>query len=227
MVFVVIFALPAAAGGQSEPPRENGAGGPAAESDTGPAAETTARVEYLEGEVHVDDNTATIGETLAAGARIRTGADGIVEIVFGSGNALRLEENTTLTLDLADPSNGIDLERGTFAAVFEGLETIGVGPERTLRVNTPTTIAGVRGTVFFVRVESEESTYVCTCHGELTFDDGDLTIRAARHSARRFVRTADGVQVEDAAEEYHDSASLNAVADVVNVTIAWGEEPEL
>lgn len=220
-VWVVVLATPVLAGGSSE----------AADSDRGRdttsvSAETVARIEYLEGEVQIDSDAATVGQIVDAGARIQTGADGIAEIVFGSGNALRVEENTFLTLDLTDPANGIDLRRGVVAAVFEGLETIGVGPERTLHVNTPTTIAGVRGTVFFIRVESEESTYVCTCHGELSFDDGDLTVRAARHSARRFIRTSDGIAVETAAEEYHDSDSLNAVADVVGVTIAWGEEPD-
>jgi len=187
----------------------------------------TARIEYLEGDVQLDGAPAEIGDSVAAGARLLTGADGLAEIVFGSGNALRVEADTELTLDLDDPGNGLEVRRGTVAAVFEGLETIGVGDDRTFRVGTPTTVAGVRGTVFFVRVESEDSTYVCTCHGELSFDDGNMTVRAARHNASRFVRTADGIVAEAAPEIYHDSASLNAVADVVGVTIQWGEEPTL
>lgn len=215
VVWLVAGAAGIAANGQSE-----------TEAPPSPVA-TTARIEYLEGDVRLDGAPAEIGDTVRAGARLTTGTDGLAEIVFGSGNALRVEADTELTLDLDDPGTGMDVRRGTVAAVFEGLETIGVGTDRTFRVGTPTTVAGVRGTVFFIRVESEDSTYVCTCHGELSFDDGNMTVRAARHNASRFVRTDAGISAEAAREIYHDSASLNAVADVAGVTIQWGEEPEL
>ena len=141
------------------------------------------------------------------------------------GNAIRVRSDTELTLDLTDLSRGLDVRRGSVAAVFEGLQSIGVGRNDTVRVRTPTTIAGVRGTVFFVLVENRDSTYVCTCHGELSFVEQELTIRAARHDAARFVRSGTTVRVEDAPEIYHDSDALNEVADIVGVTIAWGEEP--
>lgn len=218
--FLSCSGFAAMAGGQGE----NGSG----ESRSNEGREEAfrqARVEYLEGNVRIDREPAEIGAFLTPGALVTTGSDGVVEIVFGTGNALRIEENTELTLDVSDPGNGIEVTRGTFAAVFEGLETIGVGSDTTLRVRTPTTVAGVRGTAFFVKVESPESTYFCTCRGIIDFDDGAMTIRAARHEARRFVKEGEETVVRDAPEIYHDSHSLNAVADVVGVKIAWGEEP--
>ena len=218
-VFLVIFASWGVdAGGQSEAVPDSA--GESSVTET-----VTPRIEYLEGEVSVDGVPAEIGASIPAGARISTGADGMVDIVFGSGNALRIEEDTLLTLDLQDPAEGIDISRGTIAAVFEGLQSLGTGPDDTFRVRAPTTVAGVRGTVFFVKIENPQSTYVCTCHGELEFVDDNLVVRAARHDATRFIADNGEVRVEDALDLYHDSQSLNAVADIVGVTIAWGEEP--
>jgi hypothetical protein len=154
-----------------------------------------------------------------------TGGDGRVEILFGSGNILELRPDTELTLDTTDPANAIDLRRGQFAAVFDRLETIGMGAEDTFRVRTPATVAGVRGTAFFVAVESDDQTYVCTCNGTLNFGpDGELTVTAARHEAYRFVAGDDEVRREPAPELYHDTAEFNRLAEVIDVVIEWGPE---
>lgn len=201
----------------------------AAASDTGGTAgseaQRPARIEFLVGEVLIDGSAAEIGETVPAGAEIVTGVDGRVEIVFGSGNIIEIRSGTELTLDTANPANGIDLRRGQFAAVFDRLETIGMGSDDTFRVDTPSTVAGVRGTAFFVAVESEEQTYVCTCNGTLNFGPtGDLIVTAARHEANRFVLDDDAVQRVSAPQIYHDTDEFNRLAEVVDVTIEWGEE---
>lgn len=216
MLSIVISQAPA--GGRSDIP--------AGDSDADPS-NATARVEYLEGDVKADGEVLNIGDILLPGIQVITGPDGIIEISFGQGNILRIEEGTSLSLNLADPEEGLDIQRGSVAAVFEGLQTIGVGPTRSLNVRTPVAVAGVRGTVFYIKVESQDSTYVCTCHGELVFEDGKYTVRSARHSANRFFRDDDSVRFETAEELYHDSASLDAVAERAGVDIRWGEEPNL
>ncbi|MFW6229216.1 MAG: FecR family protein [Alkalispirochaeta sp.] len=229
--FLIFFFLAVtfgvAGGGQSDD-----SSGTTRESDqissggsTAPGAARSGRIEFLAGDVRVDGAAAEIGAVLGSGSLVQTGSNGLVDIVFGDGNALRIEENTELTLDLADPSRGLDVSRGTVAAVFEGLESIGTGPSDTFRIRTPSTVAGVRGTAFFVRIEDVDRTYVCTCHGVMDFSDQGLTVRAARHTATRFIRRDGDVVAEEAPELYHDSDSLNAVADVAGVTIKWGEEP--
>ncbi|GAB6089999.1 FecR family protein [Spirochaeta dissipatitropha] len=216
LLSVVISQAPA--GGRSD--------APAGDSDAD-LVNATARVEYLEGDVRADGELLNIGDALFPGIQIITGPNGIIEITFGQGNILRVEEDTSLSLNLADPTEGLDIQRGSVAAVFEGLQTIGVGPARSLNVRTPVAVAGVRGTVFYIKVESQDSTYVCTCHGELVFEDGKYTVRSARHNANRFFREDDRVRFEEAEELYHDSASLDAVAETAGVNIRWGEEPNL
>lgn len=227
-IFVIVAALVAigslGAGGQSE------SGGveavPPAATAEAPDLTGSARIVFLIGEVLVDGEEAQIGDNVGPGSVVVTGPDGEVDLTFGTGNALRIEQNTELTLDLSDPSIGIDLRRGTIAAVFEGLATIGTDESDTFRIATPSTVAGVRGTAFFVHIESDDQTYVCTCRGILEFEETGLVVRAARHDATRFTRTADGVIATSAPEIYHDTASLNRVADVAGVTIEWGVEPE-
>lgn len=212
-VLVLVPTVSLAAGGQQE----------AAPPVPSPPA---ARIVFLTGEVLVDGVAAEIGDTVIPGSILVTGADGLAELTFGSGNALRVEEDTELTLDVGNPAVGLDLRRGTIAAVFEGLASVGTGPEDSFRINTPSTVAGVRGTAFFVKIESDDQTYVCTCRGILEFEETGLVVRAARHNATRFTRSADGVVATPAPDIYHDTASLNAVAEVAGVSIEWGVEPE-
>ncbi len=211
----------AIAGGQDESATQAGV------SADGPP-NYNARIEYLEGVVTVAGSDAFIGMTVEAGQTIITGPDATADIIFGTQNLLRLESDTVVVFD--PETEGFSIEEGTVAAIFDKLQSIGVGPEDTFFVNTPTTVAGVRGTTFFIKIESPESTYLCTCHGILEFDEvsnrRNLRIAASRHSASRFIQTEDGVVWEEAPEIYHDSASLNTAADTIDVVIPWGEDPQ-
>jgi len=189
--------------------------------------EYDARLEYVEGDVTIGGTVASIGMAVEPGEVIETGADGSADVVFGTQNLLRLEPGTVVVFDPA--SEGFAVEAGSVAAIFDKLQSIGVGPDDTFAVRTPTTVAGVRGTTFFIRIESVDSTYICTCHGVLAFDGAsnrpELQIAAARHTASRFVRDGNTVVWEEAPEIYHDSASLNEAADTIGVVIPWGEDP--
>ena len=226
-VLVVASLLPAAvfAGGQGEPGSARSSGD-AAGVGAAPAEDLRpVRVEFLVGEVTINGDPAEIGDPVPAGAEIVTGPQGRVEIVFGSGNIIEIRAATELTLDTANPANGIDLRRGQFAAVFDRLETIGMGRNDTFAVQTPATVAGVRGTAFFVAVESDDQTYVCTCNGTLNFgDDGELSVTAARHEAYRFVADGQTARRIPAPEIYHTTDEFNRLAEAVDVTIEWGDE---
>jgi hypothetical protein len=223
MALVAPLLVGAAGQGESTAPEPSATEVPANAPEVGSAG--NARVEFLVGTVTINGVDAEIGDAVPAGAEVVTGRDGRVEIVFGSGNILELRPDTELTLDTTDPANAIDLRRGQFAAVFDRLETIGMGAEDTFRVRTPATVAGVRGTAFFVAVESDDQTYVCTCNGTLNFGpDGDLTVTAARHEAYRFVAADGASRREPAPELYHDTAEFNRLAEVVDVVIEWGPE---
>ncbi|MCR9095322.1 MAG: FecR family protein [bacterium] len=84
------------------------------------------------------------GDTLAPNERIRTGADGRVEIVMDAGT-LRVHENSMLRLPPpTSAADRVDLERGN--SLFDVLRRGG----RRFEVHTPTVVVSVKGTRFGV-----------------------------------------------------------------------------
>ncbi|MFP4329179.1 MAG: FecR domain-containing protein [Alkalispirochaetaceae bacterium] len=196
----------------------------------GGAAEVTGgRIDYLEGEVTVNGETAEIGTPVATGDLLVTGAASVADVVFGGQNIFRLDEQTSAHLTLDPGRQGVRLERGAFAAVFDELVTVGDEEESRFLLETRHTVAGVRGTTFFVKVESEDATFVCTCHGSLRLDPrsgaSPFTVTNYRHEAYRFRSSGDQAVVETEADLYHTTEELNRLAERIGVTIPWGEAP--
>lgn len=218
-LLALLLLVPAAvmAGGSSEP-------------DPDSSAEITeGRLDYFEGEVSVNGEAAEIGMPVATGDLITTGPASVADVVFGGRNIFRLDEETSARLTLDTARQGVRLERGTFAAVFDELVTTGDSGDARFLLETNVTVAGVRGTTFFVRVESDESTFVCTCHGSLRMDPragaSPFTVTNYRHEAYRFRLTEGEVVVESELDLYHTTEELNRLADRIGVTIPWGEAP--
>lgn len=197
--------------------------------DSQPKAITEGRVDYFEGEVTVNGEPAELGLRVRTGDTIATGEGSVADVVFGEQNIFRLQENTIARLTLDEARQGVRLERGTFAAVFDELVTAGTGEDDGFLLETDTAVAGVRGTTFFVKVESEDATFICTCHGSLHMDPRDgpspFTVTNYRHEAYRFRRAGGQVLVETERDLYHTSEDLNRLADRIDVTIPWGEAP--
>jgi hypothetical protein len=182
-------------------------------------------LDYFEGEVLIDGTEAELGQRLMPGSRVQTGADGFAEVVFGSGNILRIEENSDLTLNIDDEQEGINLAAGAFSAVMTGLRELGFGSDKELALRTLSTVGGVRGTSFYFRVEDEATTYVCVCNGTLALGDTGEDVDAGEHAAFRFTRTAGGTEQTPAPLLYHDNESMDSVAERVGAEIPWGRTP--
>jgi hypothetical protein len=113
--------------------------------------------------------------------------------------------------------------------VLDRLQELAGSP--SFEVRTHTAVGGVRGTVFFVSVESEESTYICTCNGETDLsgssDDADRADRASTavdadyHTAYRFVQEGATVSYQSAPLLYHTDEEMDTLAAKIGVTIPW------
>lgn len=198
-------------------------------AEPGAAATGPARIEYLEGEVRVDGQAASIGQEVSAGSTVRTAANAYCEIVFGSQNIFRIDADSVVVVGELAGRGSIDLRQGALGAVFHKLQRLGKGTE-TVQVRTPVALAGVRGTAFFIKVESPSSTYVCTCNGALRLADNRegnrRLVRSDSHKALRFTATAKGVRVTAAGLLYHDNASIDALAAKIGVRIPWGSDAD-
>ena len=213
LFFYSVFGL--AAGGKTE--------GPATPSVSENAV---GSVSYLSGDVLIDGTATKIGANVPSGSVIETKGASFCEIRFGERNIFQIRENSIISLALSEGGREADLKKGAFAAVFDKIKTVSGDGRDGFRLRAPTAVAGIRGTVFFFQVESEDSTYVCICNGKIKLEDSaagnSFEAEADRHYATRFVRTAGGIAVEVAPLLYHGDVDMDALAAKVQVVIPWG-----
>lgn len=119
--------------------------------------EFALRAQFVLGDVTVESagksRTPAVGETLAEGDVVKTGANSQLDLVYGSRGFLRLQENSILKVrDLKEKLGGntaMDLDKGK---VFVMVTKLTKGTE--FGVKTPLTLAAVRGTSFRVSAEA-------------------------------------------------------------------------
>jgi len=196
------------------------------EADTGEPedAKVSAVVSFLQGEVTINGQTAEEGESVPIGARIETGSNSFVEITFGRQNIFRVEAETITTVSIGQTDRRIQIEKGSIDAVFERLGMITNNDQ--FRVETPSVVAGIRGTVFYIKVEQPDTTYLCTCHGTVHQQASDGTVEkditAYHHKAYRYIKTDTGIHIETGSLIYHDDQSMQRLGEKIGVKIPWG-----
>lgn len=185
------------------------------EKPAAPVGLTEGRVLLLTGTVTRNGESLAVDAAVKQGDQIETGDASSAEIVFAKGLIMRLGPNTKAVLDLQ--ASQVQLNKGWFAAVKNA-------NEQKLEVVTPTTVAAVRGTSLCMKVESETSTYACTCNGTVHFHaDGiaEEAVTAAEHSAIRFVKEGESVKKEEAGLEFHDNAGIETLAKKIDHPLDW------
>ncbi|MEP6998081.1 MAG: TonB-dependent receptor [Betaproteobacteria bacterium] len=139
-----------------------------------------------------------LNDTFCPGDSIRVQANSRADIALLNQSVLRLNANSTITVQAPkEQSTGVvDLLRGATNIFSRG--------PRSLEVNTPFTVAGVRGTEFFVSIESDqtlitvfEGTVVAeNAAGSLSLSSGQSAVAQAGRAPvlRTVVRPRDAVQ---------------------------------
>lgn len=122
-----------------------------------------------------------LNDKLCPGDTIRVLNNSRAELALANQSVLRINENTTITLE------GVDEDRTTLVDLLKGAALFFSRGTRKLKVKTQYAIFGVRGTEFFIRVEERqafmsvfEGTVLAENQiGSLTLKDGESTIAAA------------------------------------------------
>jgi len=201
----------------------NPASGTTAQAGAATPSTLTGTIDYVDGTVTVNGKTAQLGETIHTNDAISTGDASIAEITFSGRNIIQIQPNTDATINFTGAERGLQLSSGSAALVLKHLALQGTSQQ--FSVYTPTAVGGVRGTAFFVKVESIDSTYVCLCNGELWLHDiaggNTSTLTAAHHKAVRFVRAGNVIREAPAPLLYHDDAQMQALAKKIDYTIDW------
>ncbi len=210
---LLVWVIPGFAGGEGEREKKTVQG-------------YTGVVHYLEGNVSMNGETLSIGDTVDPGATLTTGEDSYCEIVFGGKNVFRILESTVAVIDLGKGRGAIQVDRGTMAFLLTRLSALDA-EEPEFLVDTPSAAFGVRGTAFFIAVESAVSSYVCACNGSLHVEDaagGNIQeLTGYHHKALRIKKAGDGsFEFSDPGLLYHDDDDMNNLAHSIDETIPWG-----
>jgi ferric-dicitrate binding protein FerR (iron transport regulator) len=108
------------------------------------------------------------GLELARGDVLRTGSDGVVVIRMEGGTELKLREETSLALETLDQTVTVSLNSG---GLFSRVVRKAGGLSSAFRVRTPSAVAGVRGTEFFVAygrtVDQMPDLWLCVNEGSV------------------------------------------------------------
>jgi hypothetical protein len=183
-----------------------------------------ASVIYVEGDVTLNGSPATIGDSVQAGALVTTGPDSVCQIVFNTKNIIHVAQGTVLRFDPKALSRGATLQKGAIALVLRNLQAI-QGNELRFGVRTSTAVAGVRGTCFFIAIEDENNTYICSCNGAIHIegDGGQFTqnIAAPHHREVRVTRTGTAISVNAAPILYHTDEDVEGAAAKIGETVDW------
>ena len=219
-ILLILTVLGIAAGVYAEGQQE--------EAAAAASAPVVGVVEYLDGDVLIDGVQADFGMKVGYGAVVETGVDSYCEIKFDGKNVFRLRESTIAEIKLSVEQPEIAVKKGTFAAVFNKLEKLTTG--QPFKVRTQTTVAGVRGTAFFVKAIDENNTYICICNGELAIgltdgtemDDPDMkTMKSGYHLAYYHRRVNGETVIEKASLEHHTNEEMEMLADHIGDNIEW------
>lgn len=188
-----------------------------------PSVFRKGRMDYIEGEVTLNGTRARLDQEIEDKSTVETGAESLCDLIFNQKNIVHIGENSLFKVDVARDPGAIELSQGSILMIAKKL--IALKDSDDLMVRSPTTVLGVRGTSFFVKVEDESSTYLCICNGSLHSTDSEggnpLELTAPHHRAVRYMQKDGSIVVEDAELLYHGDSDVEKIAEKIGVVIDW------
>ncbi|MDI6739816.1 MAG: FecR family protein [Candidatus Edwardsbacteria bacterium] len=127
---------------------------------------------------HNKTEEADIGQALYAGDSIRTGKDSRAELNFSDGTVVRLGDNTRFFIRENSSDRSFQLLWGKFWA-----KVVKLAEKSKFEVESPTAVAGVRGTVFKVEVDKDSTSRVAVEEGMVEVTNSRVRARQIRLAA--------------------------------------------
>jgi hypothetical protein len=167
------------------------------------------RVSFVLGDVFINDQAASEGDAVSEGDVIRTGPDSAAEVEIKDFSIFHIKENTEVEIEDILTSPKVKVRKGWFLII--------VRKDTPFEVDTPTVLAGVRGTVFFFKVYDDDTAYVCDCNGKIELFDSrsgeSLTlIKSNYHKAFDLNREGGTVSVKRTRLRYHEDNDILRMA---------------
>lgn len=143
--------------------------------------------------------SATAGQVLPAGTRVKTGSDGLAMVKFlADGSMMRLRPGTDLTI----AGEGEEKRGGAKVSVGAVLFDVNKPLRREgFTVKTPTAVATVKGTRFWVRVADDGRTVVVCIEGTVSVRNGATGEEEETAGGRTAVVDGETIEVRETGEE--------------------------
>jgi hypothetical protein len=187
------------------------------------AAQASARIDTLRGEVRVNGKRLGADGAIRPGDHVATLADGYVVFAIGA-DAFMLRPGSELRLDPSPQPllvAGLRLLSGALGAVF------GRRPAGEVRIVAPTVTAGIRGTGCYLEARGD-STYFCTCYGTIDMQSSvnpreRVTATTTHHNSPQLFlsRPREGALIAPASMETHTDAEMEMLERCVGRRAPW------
>jgi hypothetical protein len=179
-------------------------------------------INFMVGKVTVNASPAVQGGTVRFGDIIETGDRSMCRVLAAGKNLLAIGPDTRVVYNIRKSDSFLILSRGRLGGLIRNRGAIG-----DLRIIMPTTTASIRGTIFYMAVESPEKTYTCTCNGHIHYkpETGgkEELVSASHHSARYYIREKGAITIKKGELKYHTDDSMVQAAALINEKIDWNK----
>lgn len=179
-----------------------------------------AKISFLAGTVRVNGIEAQLGQMINPGDIVETLAQSFCRIIVDDKNIIGMQDDCTLVYKIDRDDALLDLKKGFLGIIVKNRKNI-----ENFRVNTPTTTASIRGTTFFIGIESPDRVYTCTCNGVVHYHpEGHAKgerYSAVHHKGAYFTRRGGTVATEPGDMKYHTDGDMEMLASDINVRIDW------
>jgi hypothetical protein len=171
---------------------------------------TEARVSFILGDFYINGLKADVGAAIVEGDTIKTGDRSEADIEIKDYAIFHMKENTIIEINDVITDARVEVKRGWFLGI--------VKKGKDFQLFSPTVLAGVRGTVLFVNVLSDDSAYICDCNGKVDIiDTRDMkqlqSIESEYHTAFNIRRAGRGFQITRAGLLYHRDSDILKIAE--------------
>ncbi len=171
LVLMAVLAVAACSRPAEQAIPERRAGDVASDVPATPSKAFSASCVYTEGFVERGRGDSwsvlEIGDSVEASDTVRTGPDGVCDIVFGATATLRLQPGTVLALEslaLSDESARVEASLSVGSVLNKVQKLAGTD---SYMIRTDTSVCGVRGTDFMVSVDPVKGTTVAVKSGRV------------------------------------------------------------
>ncbi len=184
-----------------------------------------ASIQFVSGTVLHNGSPAKLNDPVHYNDIIETKEKSFCRIVVDGKNVIGLQNNTTFVYRVRANDGLVELKRGHLAAVIKNRRNI-----QDFRVMARTVTASVRGTAFFIGMDSPEETYTCTCNGRVSYLASGETeakvIAAPHHHAVNYNQKGTIIETTPGVLKGHDDSAVEALAAAIGEKIDWTKIPE-